>query len=325
MRRHELAAQPPRDRIVLHIRFAPRRLAICVAARGYYFSSGDGCQSDTYSADFAHRALRERASGAGFGARHGRSCHVLGGTELPDRHRPPVDAIARLDDSVKEAERDKRMLARPDRRQVVLGGMLLTAGAGAAILRAQQRSNRGADISLNRVVPRQIGPYRFASATGLIVPSREETSTPIYDDVLTRVYVADKLLPLMLLIAYGSAQNADLALHRPEACYPSAGYQLGRASLLSLAGVPGEMASALTATRSGHDEQLYYWSRIGRSFPATRFQEKWAVLRANLWNEKPDGVLVRLSIRSPDREAAMKQMMAFNHMLLTAMSPAAVR
>lgn len=226
---------------------------------------------------------------------------------------------------MKEAERDKRTIGRPDRRQVVLGGMLLAAGAGAAILRNQQRSDPDAGISLDRVVPRHIGPYRFASATGLIVPSREETNSRIYDEVMTRVYIADNLLPLMLLIAYGRAQNADLALHRPEACYPSAGYRLGRTNLLPLVGVLGETASALTATRSGHDEQLYYWSRIGRSFPASRFQEKWAVLRANLMNERPDGVLVRLSIRSPDRDTAMKQMMAFNDMLLSAMPPTGLR
>ncbi|SEN61067.1 EpsI family protein [Sphingomonas gellani] len=217
-------------------------------------------------------------------------------------------------------------VARPDRRQVVLGGALLAATAGAAALRPGQGIDRVTGVSLERAVPLRIGPYRFASTTGLIVPSREETGREetnrrIYDEVLARIYIADDTPPMMMLIAYGGAQDADLALHRPEACYPSAGYRLGRTGELPLAGIPGERASALTATRSGREEQLYYWSRIGRRFPSDRFQEKWAVLRANLARETPDGVLVRLSMRSPDREVAMKRMMAFNRMLLDAVAP----
>jgi EpsI family protein len=206
-----------------------------------------------------------------------------------------------------------------DRRQLLLGGALLTAGAAATALRPISGNHRSAGTDLERVVPSKIGPYRFASSTGLIVPSRDEMRSGIYDQVLTRVYIADGRPPVMLLIAYGSAQDADLALHRPEACYPSAGYRLDQERELPLAGIAGASATALTAIRGGHQEQLYFWSRIGRDFPPTRLQEKWAVLRYNLRREMPDGVLVRLSIRSPDWKEATRQMIEFNSTLLSSM------
>lgn len=209
----------------------------------------------------------------------------------------------------------------PDRRQLILGGALLAAGAAATALHPRRGNRRFAGTDLERSVPSGIGPYRFASSTGLIVPSRDEMRSGVYDQVLTRVYTADGRPPVMLLIAYGSAQDADLALHRPEACYPSAGYRLDQERELPLAGIADASAIALTATRGGHEEQLYFWSRIGRNFPTARLQEKWAVLRYNLRREMPDGVLVRLSVRSPDWRGATQQMMEFNSLLLKSVKP----
>lgn len=195
----------------------------------------------------------------------------------------------------------------------------MVAAAGAAILWRPHRSTpilaRG---TLESIVPLRIGDYRYASSTGLIVPDASRTRH-IYDQVLTRIYVADSLPPVMLLIAYGSAQNAGLAVHRPESCYPASGYALDHSAEVTLDGIqPGTMAIALTASRQDRVEQIYYWTRIGRRFPTSQVDEDLAVFAANFSGLMPDGVLVRLSIRSVDRAAALAQMRQFNTLLLDA-------
>jgi EpsI family protein len=211
-----------------------------------------------------------------------------------------------------------------DRRQVVLGGAMLAAAATASLLRPARTVERLLPGAMSATVPLSIGGYRYASSTGLIVADKGSASAT-YDQVLTRIYVAPDAPAIMMLIAYGGAQDTGLALHRPEACYPSAGYRLGERAESDLSGVPGAAAVALTAARGDQVEQIYYWTRIGRRFPASSVQQKLAVFAANVRGVLPDGVLVRLSVRSTDRAAAITQMRAFNEALLGAVGSAGRR
>ncbi|HEX8485485.1 exosortase C-terminal domain/associated protein EpsI [Sphingomonas sp.] len=215
-------------------------------------------------------------------------------------------------------------LGTPDRRQIVMGGALLAAAATATLLRPVRTTRALSRGAMAAMVPLRIGEYRYASSTGLIVADPNETGET-YDQVLTRIYVADGKPPIMLLIAYGGAQDTGLALHRPDACYPSAGYQLSDRETTGLSGVPSGTAVALTAARGDRIEQLYYWTRIGRQFPATAVEQKLAVFAANLRGVLPDGVLVRLSVRSTDRAAAVAGMRTFNEQLVGASGAAGQR
>jgi EpsI family protein len=209
-----------------------------------------------------------------------------------------------------------------DRRQFVLGGALLAASGAALALRPGKSAEMLPRGALRRLIPRTIGRYRFATSTGLVVPEIDGR-VGIYDQVLTRIYVADGLPSIMLLIAYGSAQDAGLAVHRPEACYPSAGYTISRTSRVGLSGVDGAASAAtfLSARRDDHVEQIYFWTRIGAAFPATPLRQQIDVLTANLRGETPDGILVRLSVLSTDPLAALPILQAFNEGLLGAVGP----
>lgn len=210
-----------------------------------------------------------------------------------------------------------------DRRQFVLGGALAAAAGATVLLKPKRVAAPLAAGVLDRAVPKRIGPYSFLTASGLVLPPQDEITERIYDQVLTRVYVADGLLPMMLLIAYGSAQDYTLQAHLPEVCYPSSGYTLTDLDRLPVklhAGAP-ETATFLTAERADKIEQVLYWVRIGETFPSTLAGERLAVLRANLVGQLPDGILVRLSTLSPSREAALPQLRAFNDALVKTVSP----
>jgi EpsI family protein len=205
-----------------------------------------------------------------------------------------------------------------DRRQFILGGLLLAAVAVAFALKPRRVAETVSGKLLDEAVSTRIGPYRYATSSGLVVPPAGDLTERIYDQILTRVYVADDRSPVMLLIAYGSAHDAGLAVHRPEACYPAVGYSITPTQRVALSGIgPGAgEASYLTATLGDQVEQVYFWTRIGQRFPSSPLLEKMEIFSANARGILPDGVLVRMSVRSNDPGPALKQMQEFNEMLL---------
>jgi EpsI family protein len=211
-----------------------------------------------------------------------------------------------------------------DRRQFVLGGALLAATAAAVVLKPRRVVSPLAPGALDRAIPKRIGPYSFVTASGLVLPPSDELTEQIYDQVLTRVYAADGMQPVMLLIAYGSAQDYTLQAHLPEVCYPSSGYTLTALDRVpvSLRAGAADTATMLTAERPDRTEQVFYWMRIGERFPASLAQERLAVILSNLAGTLPDGILVRLSTLSPDSAAALPQLQAFNRMMIDSVGPA---
>lgn len=234
-----------------------------------------------------------------------------------DPARPRLDSVPR----------DARRLDRPDRRQVLLGGGMLAAAGAAVVLRPRRTVERLPDGTLDRVVPTSIGRWKFLTTSGLVLPPQDELTEQLYDQVLTRVYAADGLPPIMLLIAYGSAQDYTLQAHLPEVCYPSSGYSISNVSRVPVSLGPGrsETATFLSAQRAERFEQVFYWLRIGTRYPATLAQERLAVVEANLRGVLPDGVLVRLSIIGDDRKAALGQIESFNQQLLASLGAAGRR
>lgn len=213
------------------------------------------------------------------------------------------------------------VVPRPDRRQLILGTALL---ATAGVANALRPSNApAATIDLLRAIPLALGPYRYDSAIALVLPDAGEISQRIYDQVLTRSYVAAGRPAVMLVVAYGAAQDAGLALHRPDACYPAAGYHI--AATRQVDARPGAVApvpaTLLTATRQDRIEQVLYWTRIGERFPTSALTEKLDILRANLSGERPDGMLVRVSVEDRDPATALDQLRRFVATLLVAVDP----
>ncbi len=211
--------------------------------------------------------------------------------------------------------------ARPDRRQLLVGGTMLAAAAAASALKPRRSAQRLAPGMLDRAIPKTIGRWQFVTASGLVVPPQDELSDQIYDQVLTRVYAGEGLASIMLLIAYGSAQDYTLQAHLPEVCYPSSGYSIHGISRVSVALRRGQsdLATFLSAERSDRVEQVFYWARIGDRFPATLAQERLAVMGANLRGVLPDGVLVRISTLGEARATALTQVEAFNRQLLSSL------
>ena len=204
-----------------------------------------------------------------------------------------------------------------NRRDFVIGGVLGSTAlfcAAAAPGRRQLIDRR----TLDRLVPEKIGPWTASQYEPVVIPRGEELEGTDYDSVITRYYVSDSASPVMLLIAYGSAQTGETQLHRPEVCYVAAGFKMRNWPNVVLQTPDRRIdARVLTATAPGRTDQILYWTRVGEEFPTTSVEQRWSTLRQTLSGSIPDGVLVRISVDDEDRETAMKFMRGFAGDLLS--------
>jgi len=195
----------------------------------------------------------------------------------------------------------------PTRRAAMIGGLLMAAGAGAIAAQPRTFERKKLQTPLDTLIPRAIGGWRVDGSTGLILPEADTLDETLYDDQLSRAYAGPGLPAMMLLIAHGVGGFATgVGVHRPETCYPAAGFTISatRDALLPVA--PGARIPArfLTAVRGERQEQIGYWRRISDDFPVSAPQERMLILRRNLAGVIPDGILVRISTVDPDRDRA---------------------
>lgn len=191
---------------------------------------------------------------------------------------------------------------RLSRRHMLMGAALCGVSALAFSRTPKPDTRPLGRGALEAMIPAAIGPWSFLTTSGLVVPPADALSDQLYDEVLTRVYVRENMPPVMFLIAYSSTQTGLLQVHRPEVCYPAGGFALSETRIERLAvgsdrTLPVRRFSAESATRSEH---VMYWTRIGTALPTSWWDQRVAVVRANLDGIIPDGILVRVSAVSPD-------------------------
>lgn len=214
-------------------------------------------------------------------------------------------------------------LARPSRRDIIFGGAM-AATAGAAWARAPR--NRIASIrpgELEKLIPMNVGPWHNEPASGIVLPPPDALAKLLYDQQLSRSYVADNEMPVMLVIAYGSSQGGALQVHRPEICYPASGFKLTDTILHPLPIRPGDTlpARSFTAASDTRTEQVLYFTRIGDDMPTGWTAQRMAIMRSNLAGDIPDGMLFRVSTIHPNEALAMRTMERFVRTMMTQINP----
>jgi EpsI family protein len=213
------------------------------------------------------------------------------------------------------------------RRAMIAGGLLGGASLIANSRRPDVPFRMIKDVKIDPLFPNKVGDWEYATSSGLVMPPADQLRDRLYNAILTRYYASPTNLPVMLLVAYNGTQDGMLQVHRPEVCYPSAGYELMKQRLVPLdvgrgLTIPGHYISARSTSRH---EQLIYWTRIGNDFPTRWWAQHWAVAKENLKGRVPDGVLVRISTAAPDDATALLTLRRFIPLLLEQLSPTARR
>lgn len=221
------------------------------------------------------------------------------------------------------SERDTSRSFLPSRRDLLFGGLMLGA-AGVVYARTPRRAEMAIGPGeLEKIIPLTIGSWRYETSSGLVLPPPDQLADQLYSQQLTRVYVSDQQVPVMLLIAYGDSQNGMLQVHRPEVCYPAGGYTLSKTRVFDL---PLDRGLAIpvkrfSATSQARTEQLLYWTRIGGAMPVSWAAQRLAVVEANLQGVIPDGILVRVSTIAPTPKGADEALELFAREMVRAAGP----
>ncbi|MES2498374.1 MAG: exosortase-associated protein EpsI, V-type [Pseudomonadota bacterium] len=213
------------------------------------------------------------------------------------------------------------------RRSMIAGGLMAGASVVANSRRPDIPFRMIKEAKLNPLFPLTIGDWEYQTSSGLVLPPPDQLSDRLYNAVITRYYMSPTQLPVMFLLAYNGIQDGMLQVHRPEVCYPAAGYAIEEERFIPLdAGdgvtVPGHYLAARSVSRH---EQLIYWTRIGNDFPTQWWQQHWAVAKENLKGRVPDGMLIRFSTAAPDDKTAILTLQRFLDPFFASLSPVARR
>lgn len=162
-------------------------------------------------------------------------------------------------------------------------------------------------IKLEDIVPTHFAGWNFVTASGLVLPPQDQLESKVYHQLLTRVYSRADGQSIMLLIAYGGSQDGVVQIHRPEICYPAAGYNLTALEdhvvrLAPQVRIPSRFVVADSPSRK---ERMIYWTRLGSDFPRRWSEQRLSVFEQNMKGIIPDGVLVRISTDNADAASAI--------------------
>lgn len=210
----------------------------------------------------------------------------------------------------------------PTRRSVLIGGALLATAGIAVAAQPRRIERRDGGRSLDALIPRTVGEWIALDASDVVLPTGE-VAEKLYDDVLSRTYVAPGAPAIMLCVAYGGALSPALTVHRPETCYRAAGFEIRDAVPFGWPIVPGLAipARSMTGVRGQRVERVDYWRRISNGFPDGEGEERLVFLRRAFAGAVPDGLLLRVSNIDDDPGRASRANHAFGAALVAACDP----
>lgn len=199
------------------------------------------------------------------------------------------------------------------RRQLVIGGTLAAASLGATAALPKPVYPQIDARRFAAWVPNDFGPWKFETASGVLLPTPDILATRLYDDLVTKTYIQRGKPNVMMLIAYNYRQDGIIQIHRPETCYTAGGYALTPTEGLQLDVGQGRQVPAAFFTGVGpqQTEQVLFWTRIGPRFPRSWVDQRLAVMASNLAGAIPDGAMIRFSIADTDRQGSLETLREF--------------
>lgn len=206
--------------------------------------------------------------------------------------------------------------------------LVLALGMGSTAALAAWMKPRPADpadrLDLDALLPERFGDWRIdpESVAFVRAADRRGAQVQMYDQVLERTFLNDRGQRVMLSIAYGADQSADMQLHRPEVCYRAGGFEVGTPNTAALpVGARGLPVTRLVARLPGRPEPITYWAVVGGQLDQGRRPS----LRERLVHlgqrRRSDGLLVRLSSIDPHAEGAWQLHSQFAADMLQALQP----
>jgi EpsI family protein len=194
-----------------------------------------------------------------------------------------------------------------DRRDVLAGLGCAAALGTAEFLRPRRKIVlMPSGAKLEDLVPKVVDGWTSGPTDNIVIPRTEGSlAAKLYAEQLALAYhhAGDDKPNIMVLAAYGAAQNDSLQLHRPEVCYPAIGFEIVDRRFVDIPAGGGKQvpAVALTAKSGSRVEDIVSWTRMGNALPRTMSEQRADRFRSALAGYVGDGILFRSSaVRQSD-------------------------
>lgn len=206
---------------------------------------------------------------------------------------------------------------------LTLGLLMALSGILTKVMLPSNQFDEGhIQLNLETITPREFDSWKMDSSNAVILvnPDNTEFLDKIYNQVLNRTYVNSEGDHIMLSIAYGGNQSADMQVHRPEICYTTAGFDIGNLNKTfintSFGNIP---VMRVVAKQGARNEPITYWIRVGDSLTRGWVEQHLTAMAYSLTGTIPDGLLFRISTISNDEQNAFRIQEKFLSDILEAM------
>ena len=199
--------------------------------------------------------------------------------------------------------------------------MVSSAAMTKVITPSAEIGDQQHQLNLEAMIPSEFGEWKIdeSIASLMVNPDEQGTVNKIYTQTLSRTYINNKGDRVMLAIAYGRDQRTDLQVHRPEVCYLSSGFDIGKLTKAFVDTTIGRIpVMHLVAKQGARNEPITYWIRMGDAVTRGWFEQKAATLSYELTGKVPDGLLFRVSTISNDEQESYRIQQTFLTALLQA-------
>lgn len=211
-------------------------------------------------------------------------------------------------------------------KHLVIGlAMFAAAGLALALKPTVMVADSGPRIDLETLIPKNFGDWKLDTTIAPLIanPEQQALLNKIYAQTLSRTYVNAQGDRVMLSIAYGGNQSDNLAVHKPEVCYPGQGFHiLKNPAIGTFSTGTGEIpVKRLVAGLGPRVEPITYWTTVGDAVEVSGIKWKLQQLKFGLTGRIPDGLLFRVSSIQADEDRAYGVQDDFTREMLQAMSP----
>lgn len=210
-------------------------------------------------------------------------------------------------------------------RHLVIGVSMFAAAALALGMKPTAKiADSAPKVDLEVLIPKHFGDWKVDTTIVPLIANPEQTAmiNKIYNQTLTRTYVNSRNDRIMLSIAYGGDQSDNMAVHKPEVCYPGQGFQIIKNRKGELETDSGDIpVKRLVATQGPRIEPITYWMTVGDGVAVDGVRWKLQQLKYGLTGKIPDGLLFRVSSIEADDVKAYRIQDVFTRELLDALPP----
>lgn len=199
--------------------------------------------------------------------------------------------------------------------------ILLIAATGAGYFLQPKASNHHREkFPLEQLVPEKFGDWVIDPTVVplQVSPDVQRNLDKVYEQTLSRTYINNDGVRVMLSIAYGGDQSKALQAHKPETCYVAQGFSvqnLGN-STIDFANRAIKIRK-LVANYASRTEPIIYWLRVGDSTVYGGLGQTLKRLQLGASGEIPDGLLFRVSTINTDSDSAFNTQIKFTNDLLS--------